>query len=222
MGPGTAGEDARRVVAAFDFDGTITRRDTLVPFLAYACGRARVAAALAAVAPRLTLAVAGRGSRDDAKVALLEHVVAGRDAGEIAAAGRAFADRLAQDDRRLRADVLERVRWHREAGHELVLVSASLTTYLDPLAPRLGFDTVLATTLEVAPDGRLTGRLVGLNCRGAEKVARLDAWLAGSACTLWAYGDSSGDDELLARADRPERVGRGARSARRPPASTAR
>ncbi|HEX4776113.1 MAG TPA: HAD-IB family hydrolase [Acidimicrobiia bacterium] len=211
----TAGEDASRVVAAFDFDGTITRRDTLLPFLVYACGRARVAAALATVAPRLTLALAGRGSRDDAKVALLERVVAGRDAAEIAAAGRAFADRLAADTRRFRADVLERVRWHRDAGHEVVLVSASLTTYLDPLAPRLGFDTVLATTLEVASDGRLTGQLVGLNCRGPEKVARLDAWLAGSACTLWAYGDSSGDDEMLARADRPARVGRTARSTRR-------
>lgn len=211
----TAGEDASRVVAAFDFDGTITRRDTLLPFLVYACGRARVAAALATVAPRLTLALAGRGSRDDAKVALLERVVAGRDAAEIAAAGRAFADRLAGDTSRFRADVLARVRWHRDAGHEVVLVSASLTTYLDPLAPRLGFDTVLATTLEVASDGRLTGQLVGLNCRGPEKVARLDAWLAGSACTLWAYGDSSGDDEMLARADRPARVGRTARSTRR-------
>jgi phosphatidylglycerophosphatase C len=216
----TAGRDATRVVAAFDFDGTITRRDTLLPFLVYACGRARVAAALAAVAPRLSLALAGRGSRDDAKVALLRRVVAGRDASEITAAGRAFADRLAGDPGHFRADVLDRVRWHRDAGHEIVLVSASLTTYLDPLAPRLGFDTVLATTLEVAPDGRLTGRRAGLNCRGAEKVARLDAWLAGSACTLWAYGDSSGDDELLARADRPARVGRGNRSVGRthPPA----
>ncbi len=209
------GDGVTRVVAAFDFDGTITRRDTLVPFLAYACGRARVAAALAAVGPQLALALGGRGSRDDAKVALLERVVAGRDAAELATAGCAFADRLAGDRRRLRTDVLERVRWHRDEGHELVLVSASLTTYLDPLAPQLGFDVVLATTLEVGPDGRLTGRLAGLNCRGPEKVARLDAWLGGSACVLWAYGDSSGDDELLARADRSHRVGPGARHARR-------
>ena len=44
------------------------------------------------------------------------------------------------------------------------------------------------------------------NCRAAEKVRRLDAWLAASGlrdATVWAYGDSNGDRELLARADHP-------------------
>ena len=202
---------ADRVVAAFDFDGTVTRRDTVVPFLAFACGRTRVATALAAVAPRLALAMAGRGSRDDAKEDVLRRVLTGTDAGELATAGRAFADRIAGNPRGLRTDVLEKVAWHRTQGHELVLVSASLTTYLDPLAPQLGFDAVLATRLEVGPDGRLTGRLVGRNCRGAEKVERLRAWLGDERCVVWAYGDSSGDAELLAMADRSHPVGRGAR-----------
>ncbi len=204
----------QRVVAAFDFDGTITRRDTVVPFLVYACGRARVAAALAAVSPQLTLALTGRGSRDDPKEALLRRLLAGRDAAPIAEAGRAFAQRLANDSTRLRPDTLEKVRWHRDQGHELVLVSASLSTYLEPLAPQLGFDAVLATTLQVGPDGRFTGRLVGRNCRGVEKVDRLRAWLGGhdpDECVIWAYGDSSGDTELLAMAHRPHRVRRAGR-----------
>jgi HAD superfamily hydrolase (TIGR01490 family) len=204
---------ADRIVAAFDFDGTITRRDTVVPFLAFACGRARVASALAAVSPQLALALAGRGSRDDPKEALLRRLLAGHDAAPIAAAGRAFAEQLADDSRRLRADTLEKVRFHRDAGHELVLVSASLSTYLEPLAPHLGFDAVLATTLEVAPDGRFTGRLVGRNCRGPEKVERLRAWMGDpdDECVIWAYGDSSGDTELLAMAHQPHRVGRAGR-----------
>lgn len=204
---------ADRIVAAFDFDGTITRRDTVVPFLAFACGRARVASALAAVSPQLALALAGRGSRDDPKEALLRRLLAGHDAAPIAAAGRAFAEQLADDSRRLRADTLEQVRFHRDAGHELVLVSASLSTYLEPLAPHLGFDAVLATTLEVGPDGRFTGRLVGRNCRGPEKVERLRAWMGDpdDECVIWAYGDSSGDTELLAMAHQPHRVGRAGR-----------
>jgi phosphatidylglycerophosphatase C len=95
-----------------------------------------------------------------------------------------------------------------------VIVSASFTSYLDPIAARLGFAAVLATELAVGDDGRLTGELVRPNVRGAEKVRRLDAWLGGRPAFVWAYGDSSGDRELLARADQPIRVsggrGRGA------------
>ena len=66
----------------------------------------------------------------------------------------------------------------------------------------------MATELEVDADGRCTGALVGGNCRGPEKVRRLHAWLDAhhggrDAVELWAYGDSPGDRELLAAADRP-------------------
>jgi phosphatidylglycerophosphatase C len=74
----------------------------------------------------------------------------------------------------------------------------------------------------VGPDGRLTGELAGANVRSAEKVRRLEAWIAGSTlgdeAIVWAYGDSAGDRELLARADHPVRVGRDRLT--RAPAST--
>ena len=61
---------------------------------------------------------------------------------------------------------------------------------------------------EVGADGRLTGALRGANVRGMEKVCRLDEWIGDRPATVWAYGDSHGDRELLARADHPIRVGR--------------
>jgi phosphatidylglycerophosphatase C len=72
---------------------------------------------------------------------------------------------------------------------------------------------VLATRLAVDDDGRCTGALDGANCRGPEKVRRLHAWLDEShggrrGVVVWAYGDSTGDRELLADADHPVRVGR--------------
>jgi phosphatidylglycerophosphatase C len=93
-------------------------------------------------------------------------------------------------------------------------VSASFEMYLRPLAGLLGAHDVLAARLEVGPDGRLTGRLDGDNCRGPEKVRRLHSWLdehAGgrSAVHVTAYGDSVGDLELLADADEARWVGRG-------------
>ena len=98
------------------------------------------------------------------------------------------------------------------AGAPTMAVSASLATYLRPIAEHLRFDAVLATELEVGDDGRLTGRMCGENVRGPEKARRLDAWiaeeLAGAAPFVWAYGDSSGDKELWARADRAVRLGR--------------
>ena len=194
-----------RVVAAFDVDGTLTRRDTLLPFLAQVAGRRRLGGAVARHGPRIAGALAGLGDREAAKVALLERLLAGMPAAAVAAEGERFAERL---QHRLRADTVQSLRWHQSEGHDVVLVSASPAVYLDPLGRALGADAVLATNLEVGDDGLLTGRLVGANVRGAEKVSRLQTWLCGDACELWAYGDSRGDRELLALADRAVWVGR--------------
>ena len=192
------------VVAAFDFDGTLTKRDSLLPFLASVRGTATVGLAMARLSPQLGRMALGRGDRDSTKEQLVTRLLAGFPADELHAAGIRYADHLAT---RLRPDVVARLDWHRDSGHELVLISASPTVYLAPLGAQLGFTTVLATRLDIGPDGRLTGRLDGGNCRGPEKVTRLRAWLRDRTPTeVWAYGDSAGDDELLAFADHPQRV----------------
>jgi len=194
---------ARRVVAAFDFDGTITDRDTLVPFLVLAFGRARVAAAFA------TLPLTGLGwlvrlvPIDTFKRRVLRRLVAGAPAQRLRAHGPAHATAVR---RRLRAGAVERIEWHREQGHRLVLVSSTLDLYLAIVAQELGFDDLLCTRLAVerGNDGvdRFTGGLEGADCTGAEKLRRLQA-LVGDLreVELHAYGDSAGDRELLAAAD---------------------
>lgn len=191
-----------RQVAAFDFDGTLAPGDSLIPFLTWVCGRRSVAAALAVHGPGIAWAVAGRGSRDAAKARFVSRLLQGRSAAAVQSTGQAFAQHLLK---RVRPDMAERIAWHRGQGHGLVLVSASLTVYLEPLAAALGFDDVLATRLEVDGAGVLTGRLLGANVRGPEKAARLTAWLGDDAhdVELWAYGDSSGDHDLFALAAAP-------------------
>lgn len=201
-------------VAAFDFDGTLTVRDTLIPFLGKLAGRRRLVAALAAQARRF------RSDQDAAKLDLLARLTTG-------VAGERF-DRLGAEyavglHHRLRPDVMARLRWHRSQGHTLVIVSASLGTYLRPFGDILGLDEVIAVELDRDVSGRLTGTVTGgVNNRGPEKERRLRAWLdrrfgAGVAPRIWAYGDTSGDEELLAMADHPTWVRRGVRIPAVPP-----
>ena len=88
-------------------------------------------------------------------------------------------------------------------GHEVVIVSASLDVYLDEVARSLGVAHLLCTGLVADERGRCTGHLRGANCRGAEKVARLRALFGDDDVELWAYGNSRGDDEMLALAHHP-------------------
>ena len=107
--------------------------------------------------------------------------------------------------------MVRRLEWHREQGHRVVLVSASYRSYLDHLARMLGCDAVLSTEIEVDSTGRCTGRLKGRNCRGPEKVNRLTTWMQAEGihgARVWAYGDSSGDEHMLAMANHPVRVTR--------------
>jgi phosphatidylglycerophosphatase C len=195
------------VVAAFDVDGTLTVRDCVVPFLArMSGGRAQLARRLARH-PVGLLAAAARRDRDAMKAAATQAALAGLRADRVADEAHAYAGMIATSW--LRPDTAARLAWHRSAGHRVVLVSASYEVYVGPLAARLEVDAV-ATRLVVAPDGTLTGALDGPNCRGAEKLVRLRAWQAAvgvEGAELWAYGDSAGDDELLAAADHPVRVG---------------
>ena len=196
--------DERPGVAAFDFDGTLSARDTLVPFLRQVRGTARVLGAAGRAAPRVR-------DRDAFKLALIGHLFRGEPADRLAARGEAYVPTLMSG---LRPEMLDRLRWHQAEGHATLVVSASLGVYLRPLAERLGLDAALAVELVVGADGLLTGEVVGgLNTRGPEKASRLRAWVEqrygpGTDVELWAYGDSSGDEQLLGLADHPTWVGR--------------
>ena len=192
------GRQGGRDVAAFDFDDTLIDGDSFLPFLSLAVGRARLGRALTTLGPRIAAALLGVGARDAAKAALVGRLLTGFPATQLAEIGQSYARVLAD---RLRPDIAQIIEWHRGQGHRLVIISASLTVYLEPLAEIRHFDKVLATGLEVGTDGLLTGRLLGANVRGREKVVRLSEWLAGDSCRIWAYGNRGGDRFLLSAAD---------------------
>jgi phosphatidylglycerophosphatase C len=192
------------VVAAFDVDGTLTTRDCVTPFLRRAAGT-RLWTTLLRHPAAVTAALARR-DRDRLKEVACS-ALRGREGAALDRLGARFAEEVATGW--LRDDTTARLRRHRELGHTVVLASASLDPYLVPLGKHLEVDAVVCTMLERGPDGRLTGRLAGANCRGPEKARRVREWLEATGlegAELWAYGDSAGDSELLALANHPHRV----------------
>lgn len=199
----------RRTVAAFDVDGTITTRDCVVPFMRRVTGARRIIPRLGLRAHE-TLPTLLRRDRDRLKALAASAAFGGLREDDVRRRGRDFAKHV--HDHWLRTDTMERFREHVTAGDSVVLVSASFEVYLQPFAELLGADGILATKL-LTRDGLLTGALDGPNCRGPEKVRRLHSWLdqhhgGRDSCELVAYGDSSGDRELLGDADVANWVGK--------------
>jgi phosphatidylglycerophosphatase C len=184
-------------VAAFDFDGTLTRHDTLVPFLMRVRGRLPVLRALAAAAP-----VLAREGRHAGKEALLKATIRGWWLDELQPLADDYAHHVVQTQ--LRDDRVARLQWHLQQNHRVVIVSASPELYVARVAALLGCTATLATKLEVDARGRLTGRIFEQNVRGPVKAELLRAWLGANTdngdtpVILHAYGDSDGDTEMLA------------------------
>ena len=186
------------VVAVFDLDGTLTRGDTLLPFLLFVRGRLGFAARLPLALPVLAAMALRLLSRDRAKELVLRIFLRGLPRAELEERGRAFAAERMPG--MIRPKGAEKLAWHLARGHRCTLASASPALYVEPWARAAGFDDVLATELEFGPDGRATGRIEGANCRGAEKLRRLEE-LHGNLqrFVVHGYGDSPDDRHFLAR-----------------------
>lgn len=202
----SAYESSHPVVAAFDFDHTLTVRDSVVPFVVRVAGVGRVASALLRTLPTV-VSLLRRRDNDGLKEHFALHCLAGIDSTALAGAGIAHAQRIVTS--RMRQDTCRRLRWHQERGDVVLIVSASFGSYMHVVGDLLEVDAVLCTELEER-DGMSSGHLVGANCRGAEKARRTRQWLIEAGMPedriVFAYGDSSGDDELLEMASNPVKV----------------
>ena len=192
----------RRVIAVFDFDGTITIADSLLPFCRHAAGSFFCfAARLLTCVPTLVLFSLGIIRNDRAKETIVRCFLADKNFSAL--------DAIASDFVKTRLKILlndqalARIAWHRENNHEIVLLSASLEVYLCHWASLMDIPHLLATGLDFKGD-RPSGRLKGLNCHGPEKVERLRA-LFGifEHHELHVYGDSSSDLPLMGYANFP-------------------
>jgi len=189
-----------RPVAFFDFDGTLTTGDTLMPFLKFVVGTPTYYAKLALVSPVLGAYFAKLLRNDIAKQIVLKQYLAGYHIDELFELGRRFSEEVIPT--MLRPEGMERLRWHQSQGHECVLVSASMDVYLNAWAKRELFSEVICTALEKDNGGFVSGEIRGENCHGKEKLRKVLEWQADrSPIETYAYGDTSGDMPMVASAN---------------------
>ena len=180
---------------AFDFDGTLTTRDTQIAFIRYACGTPRFLLGFLLHAPLLVLMKLRLYSNGKAKLRLFSWFFRGMPIEIFDALCQSFA---LSHRHLLRPETVRLLQQALSEGSEVLIVSASIDNWVQPFFPAV---TVLGTQIEVI-DGRLSGRFLTPNCYGQEKVRRILALHPNrSAYRLTAYGDSRGDRELLAFAD---------------------
>jgi len=193
----------KQVIAAFDFDGTMTKKDTLLPFLFFAAGKRATLRKLFKLTPYFIGFCLKIVSRQKTKEKVLQKFFAGMPSSQLCELGEAFSTSDALK-KLILPSAIKRLEWHRRQKHTCILISASINAYLDPWAKMMGFNELICSNLEIDSYGIVTGKIEGKNCWGPEKERRLER-LAGprNNYTLYAYGDSRGDQELLALADHP-------------------
>jgi phosphatidylglycerophosphatase C len=185
------------VIAAFDFDGTLTYPDTLMVFLKHVFTKKQLAIGLARLSLVLTAFKFKLISNNLAKQKLFAYFFGGMDLAKFNEYCATFTVKIPPV---INPTALARLKWHQDQGHTCVIVSASVENWIKPWADQYNV-TVASTRLEVI-DGKITGRFLGENCYGDEKVTRLlELFPNRETYELYAYGDSGGDRALLALAD---------------------
>lgn len=187
-------------VVAFDFDGTITVRDSFTAFLKWRAGPARYWAGLARLAPSLVAYLFHR-DRGRIKARAVAEFLRGVPRAELEAEAKRFAE--TQSRKLFRPDAVAAwKRWQRQRVR-LVIVTASPTILVGPFARGLGAHAILGTEIAWDEADRVAGTFSTANCRGPEKVARLKAAFGDDVQVKAAYGDTGGDTEMLAMAEIP-------------------
>lgn len=200
-------------LAVFDLDGTVTRRDTLLPYvLGSPTSLFRKTRGLLVFTSSVALYVLGRIDRGELKSALIRAVLGGESRSKLDSWTAQFVPALLA--RGVFADALARIAKHKQEGAYMVLMSASTDIYVPAIGAALGFDEVICTGVKWNGD-RLDGHLTTANRRGPEKACCFEALRQKHPGLITAaYGNAASDLDHMRLADQPLLVN-GSASARR-------
>lgn len=180
-------------IVLFDFDGTLTKRDTLFAFIEHAKGKTTFWIGLLILLPWLVLHKFGILSSQKTKEKVLSYFFKGM---EISVFDNLCSSFILKIDQLIRPQAIKKIKLYNQQNARLVIVSASIENWIKPWAVQQNL-TVIATRLEVV-DEKITGRIYGKNCNGVEKVNRIKNEIDLSHFdTIIAYGDTPGDLPML-------------------------
>jgi phosphatidylglycerophosphatase C len=188
-----------RKIAFFDFDGTITTKDTLLEVIKFQKGLPAFYLGFLLNTPWLIAYKLKIITNDSAKQRILVHFFGGMSEAEFQSSCDLFAEKKLP--LLIRAGALEELRRLRTLGFEMAVVSASAGNWIRKWTNSLDIK-LISTKLEVK-NGFLTGKIDGKNCYGEEKADRIrEFWNLADYEDVYVYGDSSGDGPMLSLATR--------------------
>lgn len=186
-------------LALFDFDGTITRTDTLFEVIKFTCGKRRFYLGIISLAPYFILYFIHVIPNWKMKELVLRKFWGGLPVKIIETQCKDFTKVVLP--RIIRPRALDIIKNFKDNQTEVMVVTASAENWVAPWCHELGIGCI-ATRLETK-DNLLTGRIKGRNCNGIEKVNRLKEVIDLSKYTeIEAFGDSKGDLPMLKLATR--------------------
>ena len=181
-------------LALFDFDGTITTDDSLLNFIRFVVGDRRFLLGLVVLSPMLVLYKLKLIPNYKAKQYMLSWFFKGMSKDAFLKVANEYS--LVHIDKILRPKAIEKINWHKNQGHKVVVVSASIECWLRPWCEKNGLE-LIATKLEIKDD-IVTGKLLSKNCYGVEKANRIkEIYNLKDFEYIYSYGDSSGDKQML-------------------------
>ena len=186
-----------RKIAFFDFDGTITGKDTLLEIIKFQKGKAAFYCGFLLHGPWLVAYKLKLYPNDMVKQKILAYFFSGMSEAIFQKNCNLFAEIKLPG--MIRPAAMAEIKRLSESGFEVVIVSASAGNWIRKWSDSLSLKLV-STRLEVK-EGRLTGKIEGKNCYGDQKVVCIrERWNLTEYKEIYAYGDSSGDKPMLALA----------------------
>ncbi|MFY0674681.1 MAG: HAD-IB family hydrolase [Bacteroidia bacterium] len=183
-----------KAVAFWDFDKTITTKDTTLYFLFYTQSWSKIFLGGIRLGFYLLGMKLGILNTTKVKAKVYGYFFGGWELDKVNLLGEGFAKEIIP--KLLNAEALEKLEWHKNQGHEIVVVSASPEFYLKPWCKQMGYDCI-GTLLY--SEGGLMGKSIISDCAGKEKVNRIKQNInLAEYQEIYAYGNSeSGDRPML-------------------------